>query len=131
MSPRITVTTGVVATLITAGCASGSAAHDGGPTGQPDSAGTGLLSVRIAMYGGPMRPDGHMALNGSPATEQPVQVRGAHGRTWHASTGSSGTAVFTVPAGTYRVSSSYCGIPTSVTLAAGTSRPVTLQCDVP
>ncbi|HEV7207031.1 MAG TPA: hypothetical protein VGN18_20685 [Jatrophihabitans sp.] len=131
MSPRTSAITGVVATLITAACAGSGGTAPARSTSRPDSAATGVLSVRIAIYGGPMRPDGRMAMNGQAAKRQPVLLRDARGRVWHGSTGEGGTAVFTVPAGRYRVSSSYCGIPTSVTLAAGTSRPVALQCDVP
>jgi hypothetical protein len=131
MNPRTILISGLVATLTTAACASSTSTHHGGPTSQPDSAGAATLSVRIAMYGGPMRADGHMAMTGQPAPKAAVQLRDAHGRVWPGNTGFRGIAVFTVPAGRYRVSSSYCGVPTSVTVAAGTSRVVALQCDVP
>src|SRR3954469_14578803 len=67
------------------------------------------LVVHVTLSGGPMRPDGRMALSDSPDVGDRVTVTGAGGRTWSARVGRDGDATLTLPAGGYRVTSATCG----------------------
>lgn len=104
-----------------AGCASGAAA----------TAQRSTLVVRMAMYGGPLLPDGHMALDGRAAPGEPITVTDARGRTWPTRTGPHGAVTLRLPAGHYRVTSSYCGQPVPVWLRDGRPAAALLRCDVP
>jgi hypothetical protein len=109
------------AALLAAGCSS---------SARPGAGDSTQLRVSLALYGGPLTPDGHMAVSGAPASGELVHVRSDSGRTWTASTGFDGVAVFHLPAGHYRVWSQ-CGASRSVTVAFGSTASTSFSCDVP
>lgn len=84
------------------------------------------LTVRVGLYGGPVKPDGTMGLVNAPAQGVKVTVTGA--TTISTTTGPAGLAVFPVAPGRWTVTST-CGNPQTVDVVG----PVVaaIQCDVP
>src|SRR4051794_2872629 len=109
---------------VSAACSS-SARGDGAAPAQAK------LVVHVTLSGGPMRPDGRMALSDSPDVGDRVTVTGAGGRTWSARVGRDGDATLTLPAGGYRVTSATCGAGRRVAVQAGATARPSLPCDVP
>ncbi len=98
-------------------------------SGSP-SHGQALVVVRVRLTGGPMRRDGGMALNHSPANGQRVTASGAAGRA-AATTDASGEARLRLPPGEYRIGAECGGELLPVTVRAGTARQLTIDCYVP
>jgi hypothetical protein len=86
------------------------------------------LTVRVGLFGGPMRLDGTMADVNAPAQGIAITITGAGSMTLHQATGPDGTAVFHVAPGRWTVRSS-CGNPQTLDVARSTVTSV--QCDVP
>ncbi len=88
------------------------------------------ITVRVALYGGPAKPDGTMADNNTPALGVRVTVTGGQPVTTTTElTAGDGTAHFQVTPGPWTVSTS-CGAPQVVDAAAGSSA-VDIRCYVP
>ena len=121
---RSLLQTALVLAVLLAGCSS---------VGPNAPARPARLIVHVGMFGGPMRPDGHMAASNAPAVgEQVVAVAvGRAGRRYTGTTGADGLATLRLPAGRYRVGSGYCGGPRTVTVPVGGSARVDIRCDVP
>jgi hypothetical protein len=68
-----------------------------------DPARTGTLAGHELLYGGPMKPDGHMALEGAPAPDIRVTILRAGRRVASARTDSDGAFSFALPPGDYTV----------------------------
>jgi hypothetical protein len=117
------------ALALCAGCMSrdsGSAAQSPKPAVH-----TGVLVVHVGAFGGPLRRDGRMGASNAPESDAPVSAMAATGRTWTATTGRDGIASWSVPAGQYRVSSSFCGSSQRVTVVAGKRAYVQIACVIP
>ena len=117
----------VLSAIALGGCASNRPAA---PVVSTSSA-LATVSGTVRIYGGPMRPDGQMALNGSPmAAVAPVVVKQSGRVTARSSTTSAGRFSVHLPAGTYVISAG-CSEPATVVLAAGERLARDLRCDVP
>ncbi len=115
--------------VILAGCTGGGAdfgvasGHDLGPA---------TLTVHIGLYGGPLRPDGRMALSNSPAANENVTAVDAEGRRSTAPTDADGVVTMRLAPGRYTVFSTYCGTgPHHVVLTADRSARVQIDCPIP
>ena len=109
------------------GCA-GTARVAAPPTPSPALA---TVSGTVRVYGGPIRPDGTMPLNGNPmATVAPVVVKQAGRVTERSSTDAGGHYTLHLPAGTYSIYAG-CSQTVSVVLRAGQRLHRDLPCDVP
>jgi hypothetical protein len=86
------------------------------------------LTVRVALFGGPMKPDGTMADMNTPARGIAVTVTDSTGVTDRRTTGLDGSAIFPVAPGRWTVTST-CGNPQTLDVATSTN--VAVQCDVP
>jgi hypothetical protein len=116
-----------------AGCTSGGSDPGGGAGrggGSRDALAT--LTVHIALFGGPMRPDGGMALSDSPAGSENVTTVDAAGRKIRARTNADGVTTLRLKPGRYTVFSTYCGTdPRHVVLSAAHTVRVQIDCAVP
>lgn len=110
--------------LICAGC--------GGPVPAGDSHNgkTGTLAVAVIEAGGPAVPGGGTPKHRVPNAE--VKITGA-GVNISSRTGKAGVATFSLPSGSYLISSPTCGStePRKVTVTAKGSRSLTWWCPVP
>lgn len=97
------------------------------PSGTPSK---GLVVVRVRLTGGPMRRDGGMALNHSPANGQRVTATGAAGRR-AATTDAAGDARLRLPRGDYSIGAECSAELLPVVVRAGTAQQVTIDCYVP
>jgi hypothetical protein len=119
-----------LAFVAVAGCSSaagGSAGHRGPNSSSP--AGTGRLDGHVGRYGGPMMPDGHMAVSDSPQLGVPVTATAAH-RTYRTTSDGGGRVAFRLPPGRYAVASPGCQ-PSTVTVRAGRTTTQPIVCAVP
>jgi Carboxypeptidase regulatory-like domain len=89
------------------------------------------LTVRVAMFGGPMNTDGHMAASNSPMAQAVVTVTGPDESKRTATTAANGVATLQLPPGRYQVTASCGNSPHPVSLVAGGSVSVQVDCDVP
>lgn len=99
------------------------------PSGTP-SKGPGLVVVRVRLTGGPMRRDGGMAVNHSPANGQRVTATGPAGRRASA-TDAAGEARLRLPLGDYSIGAECSAELLPVVVRAGTAQQVTIDCYVP
>ncbi len=72
-----------------------------------------------------------MGASNAPESGAPVSVVDDAGRRWAAKTGRDGIASLSVPAGQYRVSSSFCGSPQRVAVVAGKRTYAQIVCAIP
>jgi len=87
--------------------------------------------VHVALFGGPMRPDGQMAMSDSPAVGGAVTVTGPTGHAYTADTDQHGDARFVLPVARYRIVASACPQPHKASVAATRTARVSIQCDIP
>ena len=99
--------------------------------GAPTATGSGALDVRVPMSGGPMRPDGTMALSDSPIPAAALSAVDHSRHRFSGRTDSDGLAVLHLPAGHYTITSRPCGQARDVLVSAGRTAHVTFSCDVP
>lgn len=99
-------------------------------TGSAVGPSSSTLTVRVAMFGGPMNTDGHMAMSNSPVAQTVVTATGADGSKRTATTAGNGVATLHLPPGSYQVAAS-CSNPHPVLMTPGSSVSVQLDCDVP
>jgi hypothetical protein len=99
------------------------------PSGTPSN-GLVVVVVRVRLTGGPMRRDGGMALNHSPANGQRVTATGAAGRR-AATTDAAGEARLRLPLGDYTIGAECSAELLPVVVRAGTAQQVTIDCYVP
>jgi hypothetical protein len=118
---------------------SGSADHSGSVdsdrssshSGPSSSAGVGRLVGHLGRYGGPLLPNGHMAMSDQPQPGGPVTATGAgtH-RIYRATSDSAGRFAFSLPPGRYAVTSPGCQSLT-VTVRADRTSTQPIICPVP
>ena len=112
----------LIATMTMTAC--GTSGHAAQPASE--------LSVHVGIFGGPLGVDGKMAASNAPGADAPIRVTGSGGHTWTSTTGADGIARFTLQPGRYTVTSTECGRePQHVTVQAGHTSHVQIQCDVP
>ena len=93
---------------------------------------SGTISVRVALFGGPVTPNGRMALDNTPARNVTVTATSANGWSRTAQTDADGIATFTVAVGKYVVESTDCGQgPQPVRVASDGTAHVNIRCAVP
>jgi hypothetical protein len=83
------------------------------------------------MFGGPMNPDGQMAVSNSPVAQVVVTVTGSDGSKRTAKTGPNGVATLQLPPGSYQVAATCGNAPHPISMLPGSSASVQLDCDVP
>ena len=90
------------------------------------------LTVHVAVFGGPMRPDGGMAASNVPQRGARITITDSSGRAWSARTDRGGIASFAVPDGKYVVHAP-CqpADPAPVLVRAGNPVRMQVRCYVP
>ena len=98
MSPTIVhrLVLAALTVLVLAGCT-----ETGTPSEDETSGGTGTVSGVVTLVGGPVSPNGQPALDHEPATNWPVTIRSADGRTFRTTSDGDGHFTFEVEPGTY------------------------------
>jgi hypothetical protein len=100
------------------------------PAAASPSSAVGVIAGTVRGYGGPLKPDGHMALDGQPFGSTKVTIADGHGTVAVSVTGADGVFTFDVRAGKYLLSSS-CNEPAVIVVQPGRTVRRDLRCDVP
>jgi hypothetical protein len=131
---RPLVVIAMIPLVAVSGCRQASSAtpsHQSSPsaTTSPASA-SGVIKGTVRGYGGPIKPDGQMALHGQPFGPTKVTIADGRGPVASSETGPDGVFSFAVRSGKYVLSSS-CGQPAAITVTPGQTIHRDLRCDVP
>ncbi len=125
----------VVAVCAVSGCRQASSAAQSSLRASPSAATSpasvsGVIKGTVRGYGGPLKPNGQMALNGQPFGSTKVTVVDGRGLGATSVTGPDGAFSFALRPGDYVLRSS-CGQPVAVTVNPGRTVHHDLRCDVP
>jgi hypothetical protein len=90
----------------------------------------GIVTGTVRGYGGPLKPNGHMALDGQPFGSTKVTIADGQGTIAASVTSVDGVFAFDLRAGKYLLTSS-CNEPAVISVTPGRTVRHDLRCDVP